>query len=283
MLSASFASKNWMCATEDFDIAEWIMVGIPYDGTCSYRPGTRFGPEMIRLASWGIETYSPVFDKDFEEVKFFDAGELDLPFGNRAKTLSIIKNTAKEVYAADKKWFGIGGEHLVTLPSFEACFEKYNDIAVVHFDAHADLRDNYMGEKLSHATVIRRISDFVGLESIVQVGIRSGPKFEFDLIKKYNILAKDINDFSQKLEKIKNRPVYLTIDLDVLDPSVFCGTGTPEPDGFSFTGLINYLKKMTGLNIAGIDVVEFSPHYDLSGVSAVVAAKLIRNLFLLFN
>ncbi len=283
MLSASFVSKNWMCATENFDESNWVMVGIPYDGTCSYRPGTRFGPEIIRLASWGIETYSPLIDKDFKEVKFFDAGELDLPFGNRDKTLDIIKNTARDVYAANKKWFGIGGEHLVTLPAVQACFEKYNDIAVVHFDAHTDLRDDYMGEKLSHATVIRRVSDFVGLENIIQVGIRSGSKSEFDLIKSYNTLAKDINDFSKKLDKIKNKPIYLTIDLDVLDPSIFCGTGTPEPGGFSFADLLNYLEEMTGLNIVGIDVVELSPGYDVSNVSAVVAVKLIRELFLLFN
>lgn len=282
-LTGPFLSREWMGSVETFDASHIVMVGMPYDGTCSYRPGTRFAPEEIRLASWGLETYSPVQDKNLEAVSFYDAGDLELPFGNRDKSLSIIKTATEEVLNADKKWLGIGGEHLVTWPSIDAYSQKYKDLAVLHFDAHADLRDDYLGEKLSHATVLRRVADRVGSDSLVQIGIRSGPESEFDWMKKHDTLLESKSDLPRGLERLNNRPVYLTIDLDVLDPSVLPGTGTPEPGGMSFNDLMSWLLCFSDLNIVGADVVELAPQIDPTGVSTAVATKVIREVLLLMG
>ncbi|NLF83820.1 MAG: agmatinase [Candidatus Gastranaerophilales bacterium] len=283
MLSGPFLSKDWMGATGSFEEAETVMVGLPYDGTCSFKPGTRFAPQEIRTASIGIETYSPIFGGDMEELSFYDAGDLDFPFGNRDEVLSMIEKAATEVYDAGKKWLGVGGEHLVTLPAVKSCFEKYPDLAIIHFDAHADLRMEYLDEELSHSTVMRRISEFVTPENIIQFGIRSGTKEEFRWMNAHNSLCRYEKDFPQWIKRFENKPVYLTIDLDVLDPSIFPGTGTPEPGGLTYNELINKLVMLKELNIVGADVVELSPHYDPSGVSTITAAKVIREVLFLIN
>ncbi len=281
MLKSPFISKDWMCANENFADSEWILVGVPYDGTCSYRPGARFAPEQIRLASRGLEGYSPYFDKDLEDVNFFDAGELDLPFGNTERALEMVYDVTKEILESGKKYFGIGGEHLVSYPALKAYFEKYPDIYVIHFDAHTDLREDYIGEELSHATVIKRITDLIGFENITQIGIRSGEAPEFALMKKHNTLVKTADDFSKIAQKIGDRPVFVTLDLDVLDPSIMPGTGTPEPGGLSFLQMIDYFKILETLNVVGSDVLELAPFIDITGNSTVVAAKVIRELLVL--
>jgi len=283
MLESSFLSKSWLESSEDFEASKVVLVGIPYDGTASFQPGSRFGPEQIRLASKGLEEYSAYQDKSLEDITFYDAGELDLPFGDRDKVLELIKNCTKEIIGQNKIYIGIGGEHLVTLPAFEAYFAKYPNLKLIHFDAHADLREDYLGQKLSHATVIKRISDIIGLDNIVQVGLRSGTKEEFALIKKYNTLAFGVEDFCKKIMKFKDSPVFLTIDLDVLDPSIMSGTGTQEAGGLFFNEFIEYFRAMQNLNIVGCDVVELAPYYDQSGVSTATAAKIIRELILRLN
>lgn len=281
MLRGPFIPRSWMGACEDYDQADWILVGLPYDGTTSFRPGTRFGPEAIRNASWGLETYSPIQHAELSGVNYFDAGELEFPQGNRDEILSIIRENTRDVLNSGKRWLGLGGEHLVTFPVIEAYVEKYPDLAVLHFDAHADLRDDYLGEKLSHATVLRRVTDLIGPERLVQIGIRSGPKEEFEWMRKNGTLLESPADIARGLQRLSGRPVFLTIDLDVLDPSILCGTGTPEPGGMSFSTFIDWLLPFQGLNFVGADVVELSPHYDPSGVSNVVAAKVVREVMLL--
>jgi len=280
MLTGPFLSKNWMCSIESFDEAEIVMVGLPYDGTCCSRPGTRFGPQEIRLASIDIESYSPIFNKDLADIKFYDAGELEFQFGNRDDALLKIECAARETFSVGKKWFGVGGEHLVTLPAVKACHEKYPELAVIHFDAHADLNETFLNESLSHATVVKRICDFVNPKNLSQIGIRSGTKDEYDWIKQHNTL---VHSPGQLLDRVQNKPVYLTIDLDALDPSVLPGTGTPEPGGLSFNDLMLWLVSIRGLNIVGADVVELSPHYDRSGVSTITAAKVIREVLFVAN
>lgn len=283
MLTGPFLPKNWLGAVEEFDRADCVMVGLPYDGTCSFRPGTRFAPQEIRLASQGIETYSPAMDKDINDIKFYDAGELEFQFGNRDDTISKIERAAQETFSQNKKWIGVGGEHLVTLPAVKACYEKHPDLTVIQFDAHTDLIDEYLGEKLSHATVMRRISEFVAHENIIQTGLRSGTKEEFDWIKENKTMFNTNEEFSKRVKQLNNTPVYLTIDLDVLDPSIFSGTGTPEPGGLSFNGFMNRLYMLKELNIVGADVVELSPHYDNSGVSTITAARIIREVLLILG
>lgn len=265
-----------------YEEAELVLFGIPYDGTTSFRPGTRFGPGAARQDSFGIETYSPYFDQDLEDYKLCDLGDIELAFGNSARVMETIEQFARPIVQDNKKIVSIGGEHLVTYPVFKAVFEKYPDLAIVHLDAHTDLRDDFMGEKLSHATVIKRIWDHVGDDSIFQFGIRSGLKEEFEWAKQHTHLEKfSTRTLSDAIQRIGQRPVYLTIDLDVLDPSIFSGTGTPEPGGLSFSALIEALQTLKGLNIVAADAVELAPHYDQSGVSTAVACKLIREITLL--
>lgn len=282
MLKSEFISKNWLAACEDFEKSNIVMVGVPYDGTCSFIPGSRFAPEQIRLVSKGLEEYSPYHHASIDDVNFYDAGELDLPFGNREKALSIIKGCVDEILKQDKIYLGVGGEHLVTLPAIEAYAKKYPDLKIIHFDAHTDLRDEFLGEKLSHATVMKRVADIVGIDSILQVGLRSGTKEEFELVETHNTLARGIADFEQKLKKFVNSPIFITVDLDVLDPSIMSGTGTQEAGGLFYNEFLQYFMTLKGLNIVGGDVVELVPHLDTSGVSTATAAKIIREFLLLF-
>ncbi len=265
-----------------FEESQLIIFGAPFDSTTSFRPGTRFAPDYIRMDSYGLETYSPYNEKDLTDYALTDIGNLDLPFGNAEKSLQMIEDTTTEILTAGKIPFLIGGEHLVSLGSIRAAYKKYPNMKLLHFDAHADLRDQYMGEPLSHSAVIRRSWDFMGDGTIFQFGIRSGERAEFEWAKSHTHLEK----FGyETLESVVNSigsddPVYITIDLDVFDPSIFSGTGTPEPGGIFFSDMIKILKTITGLNIIGADVVELSPHYDQTGVSTATACKVIRELIL---
>ncbi len=277
MLRGPFLDRNWIGQNEDYDSSNIVMLGLPFDGTVSYRCGSRFAPEQIRLASWGLEDYSPRFDKHLQDVNFHDAGDLEFPLGNTYKSLDIIEQNVEDIYMDGKRVFGIGGEHLVTLPEIKAVSKFHKDLAVVHFDAHTDLREEYLGEEMSHSAVIRHVSKIVGAENIKQIGIRSGMKEEWEFMKKHRTL---INEFSG-LDVLKNKKIFVTVDLDVLDPSVMPGTGTPESGGFSFNQLMEWFEYLKYFDIVGADVVELAPDYDASGVSTAVATKVIRELLMI--
>ncbi len=277
MLSGPFLDRNWIGQNEDYNSSDIVMLGLPFDGTVSYRSGSRFAPEQIRLASWGLEDYSPRFDKHLEDVNFHDAGDLEFPLGNTYKSLDLIEKNVAEIYKDGKRVFGIGGEHLVTLPEIKAISKFYKDnLAVVHFDAHTDLREEYLGEEMSHSAVIRHISKIVSPENIKQIGIRSGMKEEWEFMKEHKTL---INDYSG-LDTLKNKKIFVTVDLDVLDPSVMPGTGTPESGGMQFNELVGWFEYLKNFDIIGADVVELAPDYDSSGVSTAVATKVIRELLM---
>ncbi|MEB3205891.1 MAG: agmatinase [Vampirovibrionales bacterium] len=280
--------QHWLGCSSSALFARWVVVGLPYDGTTSNRPGTRFGPQAARLASWGLETYDPLFDRDLEDYPewLHDGGDLNLPSGNRDACLAVMKAAATSILANGQHWLGVGGEHLVSLPVIEAYLEKYPDLAVLHFDAHTDLRDDYLGEKLSHATVLRRVEERLqgGMaHSLRQIGIRSGPRDEFELMQASGSLLKSVDELAQVRSAWGQRPVFITLDLDVLDPSILPGTGTPEPGGLTFRELSDWLLAIDRLNfnIVGADAVELSPDYDPSGVSSAVAAKVIRQLMIM--
>jgi agmatinase len=265
----------------DFDDAKIVLIGAPFDSTTSYRPGTRFASSVIRKESFGLEVYSPYQDKELDTLSVCDAGDLQLPFGNAARALDVIEEATDEILSAGKLPFLIGGEHLVTLGIFRAIFNKYPDVHIVHFDAHTDLRDDYMGEKLSHATVIRRCHDLVGDQRIFQFGIRSGEKAEFEFAKNHLVQEKFTADtIDSVVDALSGKPVYLTVDLDVLDPSQLPGTGTPEAGGLTFDTLRKALMKVTNLNIVGLDVNELNPMLDPTGASTALACKLVRELLI---
>jgi len=269
---------------KEYEESDIVIFGAPFDGTTSYRPGTRFAFSAMRNESYSIETYSPYLDRDLSDIKVFDGGDLDLCFGNTEKILCQIKNFTSMILSDGKLPIMIGGEHLVTLGAVRATLQRYPDLHIIHFDAHADMRDDYLGEKLSHATVMRRCWDLLGDNKIFQFGIRSGEREEFKFSEEHNFIEKF---HFHKLEKIiygdilKNKPVYLSIDLDVLDPSQLPGTGTPEAGGVGYLVLSTAVTEIAQiLNVVGIDINELSPPYDLSGRSTSLACKLLREILL---
>lgn len=264
-----------------YNEADIVLFGAPFDGTTSYRPGTRFGPQAIRQESYGLETYSPYQDKDLTDMAVFDSGDLELCFGNVERVLVDIEERTRKIMEDGKIPFMMGGEHLVTLGSVRAMAERYPALHIIHFDAHTDLRDDYLGEKLSHASVIRRCHDIVGDGRIFQFGIRSGDRSEFEWAKKGHVFMNPFNfdGLETALEDIGDKPVYLTLDLDVLDPSVFPGTGTPEAGGVTYVQLLEALLKVCEkTTVVGLDMNELSPTYDPSGISTATACKLVREL-----
>lgn len=267
---------------DQYEESSLVLFGIPFDGTTSFRPGTRFAMQAIRPDSYGLETYSPYLDRDLEEIAIYDSGDLELPLGNTQKTMDEILTFTRSIVEDDKKFVMVGGEHLVSYPTIQAAYEKYPDLHVIHIDAHTDLREDYMGEKLSHASIIRRCHEFLGDGRIFQFGIRSGLKEEFEWAKEHTYMERfTIDTLGEIVEKLENLPIYITIDLDVLDPGTFPGTGTPEPGGITYKELLNGIQQLQKLkNIVAADVVELSPAYDPSGASTAVACKTIREMLL---
>ncbi|HPS81311.1 MAG TPA: agmatinase [Candidatus Limiplasma sp.] len=265
----------------EYDEADIVLHGVPFDGTTSFRPGTRFGPQAMRSESFGIETFSPYCEHDLTELSVFDAGDLELPFGAPAKMLSLVNERTAAFLKDGKAPLMLGGEHLITLGAVQAMVQKFPDLHVLHLDAHADLRDDYLGETLSHACVLRRVWELVGDGRIHQFGIRSGTREEFDFAAQHTQMRRfNLSGWEDTLRALNGRPVYLTLDLDVLDPSGFCGTGTPEAGGISFQALLDAVLTIGQTNLVGCDIVELSPHYDPSGASTAAACKITREILL---
>ncbi len=267
----------------EYSEARIVLFGAPFDSTTSFRPGTRFAPHTIRSESFGLETYSPLLDRDLEDISVFDSGDLELCIGSSEKALAQISERTATILADNKFPLMIGGEHLVTLGAFREVIKKYPDVHIIHFDAHTDLRDEYLGVGLSHACVIRRCHDLTGDGRIHQFGIRSGERSEFRWAAEgHTDLHKfNFDGLAETVKQIGRKPVYFTIDLDVLDPSVFPGTGTPEAGGVTFMQLFDAMRIVcNGCNIVAADVNELCPTYDQSGVSTAVACKVVRELLL---
>lgn len=288
MKNKFYNTPTFMSMDDSYEESKLVVFGAGFDGTTSNRPGTRFASSSMRPEFYGLETYSPILDLDMDDYKICDIGDLELSIGNTDTVLNEIYEGTKSIIKDNKVPFMIGGEHLVTLPAFKAVHEKYNDLYVLHFDAHTDLREEYNNNENSHATVIKRIWDIVGDNKIFQFGIRSGTKeeFEFALKCKHTYMeTHTINTFKEIVDKLENKNIYLTIDLDVLDPSIFPGTGTPEPGGVTykeFEGIFKILKN-SNINLVGLDIVELSPDYDNTNVSTVTACKILRELALIVS
>ena len=276
--------ETFLGCESNFHDAQTVIFGVPFDATTSYRPGTRFASKSMRAESFAMETYSPYQDKDLSEIQVFDKGELELPFGNTERVLQEIYRTSKEIYLAGKKPCMIGGEHLVTLAAVQACVEQYPSLHVIQLDAHTDLREDYLGEKLSHACVMRRVWELTGDKRIFQFGIRSGEKEEFLWAEKHTKLQKyNLNGLEKIVRELVGKPVYFTLDLDVLDPSALPGTGTPEPGGISFRELLAGIELIKELDIVGFDMNELSPALDPSGTSTATACVILREMLLAFT
>lgn len=270
---------------QNFEESEAVLYGMPMDWTVSFRPGSRFGPARIREVSVGLEEYSAYLDRELEEVKYYDAGDIPLPFGNAQRSLDMIEDFVGQVLAADKFPLGMGGEHLVTWPVIKAMYKKYPDLAIIHMDAHTDLREEFEGEPLSHSTPIRKAAELIGPQNVFSFGIRSGMKEEFQWAKEvgmYITKFEVLEPLKEILPKLAGRPVYVTIDIDVLDPAHAPGTGTVDAGGITSRELLASIHEIakSDLKIVGADLVEVAPIYDPSEQTANTASKLLREMIL---
>jgi len=281
----AYSGNVFICSHQNYEESQAVIYGMPMDWTVSYRPGSRFGPARIREVSVGLEEYSPYLDRELEEVKYFDAGDIPLPFGNPQRSIDMIEDYIDSLLKDNKFPIGMGGEHLVSWPVIKAMYKKYPDLAVIHMDAHTDLRSEYEGEPLSHSTPIRKAAELMGGKNVFSFGIRSGMKEEFQwakdngmFIAKFEVLE----PLKEILPKLAGRPVYVTIDIDVLDPAHAPGTGTVDCGGITSKELLASIHEIarSNMNVVGCDLVEVAPIYDPSEQTANTASKLIREMIL---
>lgn len=258
------------------------LFGVPYDGTTSFRPGTRFGPAAIREVSSGLETYCPQLDRDLEAIPFADLGAVAIPFGAPEPVVAAVQRATEQVLALGLKPLMLGGEHSISSGAVAAVAEHHPELVLVQLDAHADLRDEWLGARHSHACAMRRCLEVLPSGELLQIAIRSGSREEFQELRRSGRLVA-IERMVATLLPLRGRPLYLTVDLDWFDPAVLPGTGTPEPGGFHWAEFSRLVEELRHHRLVGADVVELAPQLDPSGVSSVLAAKVTRSLLLLLG
>lgn len=255
--------------------------GVPYDGTACFRPGARFGPDAIRAVSDGLESFSPRLEHDLVDAEFFDCGNLDITYHDVEKVVALVEQSTEAYLQMENVPVMIGGEHSITPGAVAAVARHYPGLAVVQFDAHADLRESWTGTKWSHACAMRRVLDLIPSERVLQCGIRSGTREEFSELKESGrLVAPDAESLATAIRPMAKAPLYLTIDLDIFDPSVLPGTGTPEPGGLDWACFEGLLEVIPWKQVAACDVVELAPELDPSGCSSILAAKVVREVLL---
>ncbi len=272
----------FMASSDNIDLCEKVILGVPMDATTSFRSGTRLGPYRVREVSEGLEEYSIYQDMSLKDINFYDAGDLIIPFGNVLATLERAELVCSSLVNSDKKVFTLGGEHLISLPLVKAYKSKFPDLVVIQMDAHADLRSSYLGEALSHATVMRYVVEVVGSKNLFQLGIRSATRAEIEFAAQNTHIY--LNELTTVVEDVINkvgaRPAYISLDIDVLDPAFAPGTGTPEPGGFTSRELIEVLLKLADLNVVGFDLVEISPPNEKGDLTSILGAKIMREVLI---
>ncbi|MDI7261254.1 MAG: agmatinase [Thermodesulfobacteriota bacterium] len=283
-MNLPFIEQTFISAKASFEESRIAILGCPYDGSASFRPGARFGPSAIRRASWGIETFSPYFKKDLTCFSIHDMGDLELPFGEKKTSLDLIRKAVRKILSGKKFPILLGGDHLITFPVLEEVIRVYPQLRLIHIDAHADLRKDYLGETLSHSTVMRKVADRLGKGRLFQIGIRSGTEEEFQLAKRMkSLVSSEKGSLTSMAKHLQGKPVYISLDLDVIDPGVLPGVGTPEPGGLTFQELISLFKELQPLHVIGFDLVELTPDYDPTQISSVTAFVILREMILAFS
>lgn len=280
----AYSGNIFIAAHAEYETAQAVIYGMPMDWTVSFRSGSRLGPTRIREVSLGLEEYSPYLDRELTDIRYFDAGDIPLPFGNPVESVERIYQYVKALYADDKFPVGLGGEHLASWGPMRAAWEKYPDLRVIHIDAHTDLRDDYEGQPYSHATVIRKVCDAIGPDRVYQFGIRSGTREEFEFARRNtHFYPFDFVDpLRSVLSELQDVPVYVTWDIDVFDPAHAPGTGTAEHGGITPREAFAAIQELAALNVVGFDLVEVAPQIDPTEQTQILAAKLVREALLAF-
>jgi len=258
------------------------LFGVPYDGTTSFRPGTRFGPAAVREVSNGLETYCPELDRDLLDLAFADLGAVDIPYGAPDPVVAAVRDATTTVLELGLRPLMLGGEHSISSGAVAAVAAQHPDLVLVQLDAHADLREEWLGARHSHACAMRRCLEVLPSGELRQIAIRSGTRAEFSELRSSGRLV-PIAAMAEALRPLRGRPLYLTVDLDWFDPAVMPGTGTPEPGGFHWGDFAVLVAELRQHRLVAADVVELAPQLDPSGVSAVLAAKVTRSLLLLLG
>ncbi len=257
------------------------ILGCPLDITSTYRVGSGEAPSAIRISSDSIESYCPLLDRDLADRPFSDLGDLRLDGRSLEEKLNEIQAAVEKILEQGGVPLCIGGEHTVTLPIIKALKKHFGKFVILHLDAHSDLRDSYEGQKINHSTVMRRVVEITGHDNLIQFGIRSGTREEFHWIREHGVLASFRPGLENALlNRIAGRPVYVTLDLDILDPACLPGVGNPEAGGWPYNLLERFIKLLSHVDIIGLDVVELMPSIDRSEMSSITAAKIIRSLLL---
>jgi agmatinase len=256
---------------------------VPYDGTTSFRPGTRFGPAAIRDVSAGLESYCPQLDLDLEELTFADLGAVAIPFGDPDPVIKAVQSATAQVLELGLAPLMLGGEHSISSGAVAAVAARHPNLALVQLDAHADLRHTWLGSRHSHACAMRRCLEVLPSGDLRQIAIRSGTRQEFAELRSTTDRLVNLETLAASLRPLRGRPIYLTVDLDWFDPAVLPGTGTPEPGGFFWPDFAQVVDELRHHHLVAADVVELAPQLDSSGVSAVLAAKVTRSLLLLLG
>ena len=283
-MKLQFIEQTFISANASFEESKIVILGCPYDGSASFRSGARFGPSEIRKASWGIETYSPYFQKDLNQFSIHDMGDLELPQGEKKGSLDLIREAIRRILSKKKFPILLGGDHLITLPIVEEVLKVYPSLHLLQIDAHADLREDYLGDTLSHSTVMKRVVDRLGKGRLFQIGIHSGIEEEFRLARRMkSMVSLDQDPLRSMVKRLRNKPVYLSLDLDVIDPSLLPGVGTPEPGGLTFLRFLSLLKEIQPLRVIGFDMVELTPDYDPTRISSITASVILREMILAFG
>ena len=259
------------------------LFGVPYDGTTSFRPVTSFGPAAIREVSQGLETYCPQLDLDLEDLAYADLGAVDIPFGAPEPVVNAVQQATTAVLDLGLSPLMLGGEHSISSGAVAAVANQHPDLVLVQLDAHADLREEWLGARHSHACAMRRCLEVLPSGDLLQLAIRSGTREEFHELHSSGRRMDDVQALRDAMAPWTGRPIYLTVDLDWFDPAVLPGTGTPEPGGFLWGDFAAVVDVLSGHRLVAGDVVELAPQLDSSGVSSVLAAKVTRSLILLMG
>ncbi|QGP90919.1 Agmatinase [Neomoorella glycerini] len=282
MLAGYVKNQGFLASGDNYEAARVVLAGIPFDATTSFRPGTRWGPQAIRAVSEVLEEYSPYLKRELGQVPVYDAGDLDLVPGRVEANLERMEAAAAALFQDGKLPLFLGGEHLVSYPLIRAAHRRYPKLAVLHFDAHADLREEYLGERLSHATVMRLVAEEIGPGNLYQFGIRSGTWGEFAYGQEETNFFMDVitTPLEKLVPELGSRPLYVSIDIDVVDPAFAPGTGTPEPGGCTPREILQAIYLLREANVVAFDLVEVCPAYDQGNITAILAAKIVREAIL---
>ncbi len=275
---------GFLGAVPDYDRCRGVVIGVPMDFTVTFRPGARLAPQRIREASDVLEEYSLALDEDLADHPFHDLGDVRLIWGNVVASLEAIEAVVARVAGDGKVPLLVGGEHLITWPAVRALARRHPDLAVLHFDAHADLRPDYAGERLSHATALRLVTEELPRGSVYQFGIRSATREEVAFAREHTHFfpGRVLESLKECLPRLAGRPLYVTVDIDVLDPAYAPGTGTPEAGGISSGELLEAVRALRGCRVIGFDLVEISPGLDPTERTVVLGAKILREAILSF-